>query len=685
MAGRVPEESGYGCGGDVVVRELTANWARGALALLPVWLCLLFPWDMARAEALPVLTTARAVHTLTMDEARRGYPVRLHGIVAYYDAFLDYPQPILMVMDETGSVFVKLPLQSDLILRAGDRVLVTGESIVGGFAPDVGRPQVQVLGASRLPETAPLRSLTDLLRGAEDAPWVEMEGVVHAVQDSAHEVILKIAGVDGDFTAVTPNDSSTDYRFLAGARVRLRGLACTLFNNRRQIVGVQLRFAGLDMVTVEEPAPPDPYALPVSRVRTLLSFTPGRERDRLAHLHGAVTLFWPGRLLCLQDGRDGLCSQTAQTTPVLPGQLVDAVGFPRIGSYSPTLTDAAFQAAGGAVTLVPPAVDPERVLRREYDAQLVQIDGELIGENNAAGDPTILLAAGKLIFSASLPKSADTDRLLHLEEGSRLRVVGICSIVPDPNGVTDADGYAVARSFRLLLRSPVDVTVLERPSWWSAAHTLRVLAAALVAISGVLAWVLVLRRRLQKQTALLQFQATHDSLTGLWNRKAILEMLGREWALTARAQSSLAIMMLDADHFKQVNDTYGHLAGDAVLRTISERIRKSVRGSELIGRYGGEEFLIVLPGSDEVQVGEIAERVRQAIAEEPVRIDQGFLAVTVSIGTAIIEPLSDTEKDALATADNALYESKNLGRNRVTVALTGGRARARDLQAGLSR
>jgi diguanylate cyclase (GGDEF)-like protein len=605
-------------------------------------------------------------------------------MVAYYDAFLDFPQPILMVLDETGSVFVKLPQRSDLELRAGDRVLVTGESIAGGFAPDVDRPQVQVLGASRLPGTAPLRSLTYLLRGAEDAPWVEMEGVVHAVEESAHDVILKIAGGDGNFTAVTPRVQGANYAHLAGARIRLRGLACSLFNKRRQIVGVQMRFAGLDMVQVEDAAPKDPYALPVSQVRSLLSFTPGEERDRLVHLHGTVTLFWPGRLLCLQDGRDGLCAQTAQSTAVSPGQVVEVVGFPQIGSYTPALTDATFRPSGQAA-LAPVAADAERTLRSDHDAQLVQIDGELIGVDRTAADPTILLSAGTLIFSASLPKSASADRLLHLEEGSRLRVVGICSVVPDPHGVTDADGYAVARSFRLLLRSTSDVVVLQRPSWWSAAHTLRVLAVALVAISCALAWVLVLRKRLEKQTARFEFQATHDSLTGLWNRKAILEMLGREWALTARSHSSLAIMMLDADHFKRVNDTYGHLAGDAVLKTISERICQSVRCSELIGRYGGEEFLVVLPGSDEVQVSAVAERVRQAIAEEPFRIDQGLLAVTVSIGTTVIQPLFDTEKDALAAADNALYEAKNSGRNRVTVAIPRARARVRDLQAELRR
>jgi len=640
-------------------------------ALFMFALGLLCPMGLL-AELPPALTTARAIHALSLDQARLGYPVHLRGVVAYYDPYLDFPQPILMVMDGTGSVFVKLPKQSDLRLKAGERVLVTGETIPGGFAPDVGHPRVEVLGESRLPEKAPLRSLASLLHGAEDAPWVEMEGVVHAVELTGHNAILKIAGSDGLFTAETPRTSGANYTHLTGARVRIRGLACSLFNSRRQIVGVQLRFADRGMVRVMDAAPKDPYALPLSQTRTLLSFAPGEDRDRLAHLRGRVTLFWPGRMLCLEDGQggqDGLCARTAQTEPLVLGQVVDVAGFPQIDAYSPILTDAIFRPEPEVEGLRAVKIEAEPALRGEHDGQLVEMDGELIGIDRSAGDPTILLASGKLIFSASLPKSADARAMLRLEEGSRLRVTGICSVIPDSNGATDADGYALPKSYRILMRSGSDVAVLERPSWWSAAHTLWVLLAALLGTSGVLAWVLLLRRRLEKQAALLQFQATHDSLTGLWNRKAILEMLEREWALTARSHSSLAIMMLDADHFKRVNDTYGHLAGDAVLKAISERIRQSVRCSDLVGRYGGEEFLILLPGSEAEQVGVVAERVRLAIAKEPVTMEQGSLTVTVSIGTTIIEPLFDTEKDALAAADNALYESKNAGRNRVTVSV----------------
>lgn len=626
----------------------------------------------ARGELLPTLTTARAVHQLTTAEAKRGYPIRLHATVTYYDPYLDYPQPILMVTDATGSIFVKLPLRTVMNLKAGQLVEVLGQSVPGGFAPDVDRPTVRLLGESTLPPKAPLRTLTYLLTGSEDAPVVEMEGVIHSVLESPHNVIIKIDGSDGSFTAVTPKVAGVDYSHLVDERVRIRGVACSLFNKRRQIVGVQLRFADLTSVIVVSPAPEKPFDLPVSPVSTLLSFTPGKPFDRLVHIQGTVTLFWPGRLLCIMDGSEGLCAQTAQTTPLMPGQAVDVVGFPQIGDYTPTLADSTYRTGLGQRRLEVSGIRVEETLHGEHDAQLVQIDGEFIGLDRGAADPTIILSSGKFIFLASLPNSYDASELSGLEEGSRLRVTGICSVQADPNGVTDHDGYKVARLFRILLRSPDDLVVLRRPSWWNAAHTLRVLLFAVVSISVVLAWVLILRKRLEEQTKLLQFQSTHDALTGIWNRRAILDLLGRECELSARSQTSVGIMMVDVDNFKCVNDSNGHLAGDIVLRAISDRIGQSVRSTDLVGRYGGEEFLVVLPGSDDELTSMIAERVRVTVADKPVSIDETELYITVSIGTSILEDFTFMERDAaLAAADSALYESKNAGRNRVTVALPG--------------
>ncbi len=163
----------------------------------------------------------------------------------------------------------------------------------------------------------------------------------------------------------------------------------------------------------------------------------------------------------------------------------------------------------------------------------------------------------------------------------------------------------------------------------------------------------------------LQYQATHDGLTGIWNRRAILEMMSREFEIAARSNSSIGVIMLDVDHFKRVNDTRGHLAGDAVLKEIARRIRQAVRSYDLAGRYGGEEFLVVLPDCDAGRIERCAERIRLAIADEPILAEASFLTVTVSAGTTVLNPVPGTESDALAVADTALYRAKNAGRNRV--------------------
>jgi diguanylate cyclase (GGDEF)-like protein len=166
----------------------------------------------------------------------------------------------------------------------------------------------------------------------------------------------------------------------------------------------------------------------------------------------------------------------------------------------------------------------------------------------------------------------------------------------------------------------------------------------------------------------LHFQATHDALTGIWNRRAILEMMSREFEIAARSNSSIGVILLDVDHFKRVNDTCGHLAGDAVLIEIARRIRQTIRSYDLAGRYGGEEFLVVLPDCDTERIRRCGERIRSAIADEPILAEGSHLTVTVSAGTTVLDPVPGAEGNALAVADTALYQAKNAGRNRVIAA-----------------
>ncbi len=164
----------------------------------------------------------------------------------------------------------------------------------------------------------------------------------------------------------------------------------------------------------------------------------------------------------------------------------------------------------------------------------------------------------------------------------------------------------------------------------------------------------------------LRAQASRDALTGLLNRGAIMELLQRELARAWRATSPVSVILADLDHFKNVNDTYGHPVGDAVLRDTAKRLRVPLRLYDSLGRYGGEEFLIVLPGCASTSAVAVAERVRIAIAEISIELPEGRIAVTASFGTASAGDAQGFESDGLIqAADEALYRAKRGGRNRV--------------------
>jgi diguanylate cyclase (GGDEF)-like protein len=157
-----------------------------------------------------------------------------------------------------------------------------------------------------------------------------------------------------------------------------------------------------------------------------------------------------------------------------------------------------------------------------------------------------------------------------------------------------------------------------------------------------------------------------DSLTGVWNRAAVLEVLARELARARRERSDVGVLMLDVDHFKRINDTFGHPAGDAVLRDLSRRLARTLRRYDAIGRLGGEEFLIVLPGCDGARTRSAAERLRAAIAGEPMGSPECAVSVTASFGGAACERGLALDVAALVrAADAALYRAKRSGRDRV--------------------
>ena len=176
-----------------------------------------------------------------------------------------------------------------------------------------------------------------------------------------------------------------------------------------------------------------------------------------------------------------------------------------------------------------------------------------------------------------------------------------------------------------------------------------------------------LEARLTAALETMQHQASHDALTGIRNRGAVLTALQRELDRAERHPGPLSVILLDLDHFKLVNDTYGHLAGDRVLLEVARRMQSAVRSYDAVGRFGGEEFLIVLPQTDSAAALTIAHRIAESIRAAPVHAGTVDIPMTASMGVASSSTHTDMQT-LLHAADCALYDAKAAGRNRVEVA-----------------
>jgi diguanylate cyclase (GGDEF)-like protein len=207
-----------------------------------------------------------------------------------------------------------------------------------------------------------------------------------------------------------------------------------------------------------------------------------------------------------------------------------------------------------------------------------------------------------------------------------------------------ADGY---------IQKPVDVDELE--AWLVAGQR-----------------IVELQDGLLKAHAELERRATHDALTGIRNRGSLMEILGRELRRSIRTKAATGIVLLDVDHFKTINDTHGHPVGDEVLIELAARCSRVVRDYDVVGRYGGEEFLVILPGGTLPDAASVGGRLLDAIGRRPFKLSSGELNVTASAGASSTGQ-GYLDVDALiAAADTALYEAKRAGRARLNVASEAG-------------
>jgi len=215
---------------------------------------------------------------------------------------------------------------------------------------------------------------------------------------------------------------------------------------------------------------------------------------------------------------------------------------------------------------------------------------------------------------------------------------------------------------------PLDL-VLE--PWRHHAMTFGSLSVVLVLIAAFLSYALVKSQmKINSQSRALAMAASTDQLTGAFNRRSFLNAAKREFSRVNRYGGELACIMLDLDHFKNINDAHGHPAGDLALSETARLVRARLRESDLFCRYGGEEFVLLLPGTDLAGAGVVAETLRAGIAKLSIRLESPtIINFTASFGVATVRPSGDASLDALLVrADKALYLAKSQGRNRVCLA-----------------
>jgi len=621
-------------------------------------------------EAVHTFTAVRDAHNLSAETARREYPVHLRAVVAYYDPYIDIRRGSLFVCDHSGCTYVSVPKQPVLPLHFADLVDITGVTGPGDFTAIVVAKKVSALGHSSLPANPPRLPVSQMLDGVMECSWVEVEGRVRSVQFRPHNVVLQMAGDGGSFDAVSLRQEGVDYESMVDSLIRIRGISAPVSNQHRQMVGAHVFFPDIAFIKTIQAAARDPFAAPPVPISQLFSYSPDAGPLRRVHVRGRITLYWPGRMLCIQDASDGICAQTEQTSAAALGTFADVAGFPAIDLLKPTLEDAVFRSAGGsAAPPLPVAITGDQAITGDPGGKLIAIDAELIGRDSAASDPTFMLRAGSMLFPAILPAGAKLDEAHPVKNGSLVRITGVCDVQVDPLSTLGV-GVVRLQSVRILIRSIDDIAVLRAPSWWTAEHTLYTLAAALLMILASLVWIAVLRRTVTERTVALRVSeqrlrhlSEHDTLTGLPNRLLLNDRLQTSLTRAQRFQSCLGLLMIDVDAFKEVNDALGHQAGDELLRGLAGRLTACLRATDTVARIGGDEFIVVLPDLHFPAEAEIVAAKIIAEAARPIAIDGAEAVIHVSLGVVTYPHECREPWSLMRCADEAMYAAKRRGKN----------------------
>jgi diguanylate cyclase (GGDEF)-like protein len=480
-------------------------------------------------EERSVIRTAAELHHMSAREAALSQPVAMRAVVTFAAS------PLLFIQDATDGAFVALkPGQREP--ATGDLIDIRGHTTAGEFAPGVDEAEIRVVGRRALPPPDP--DFEAAFAGQRDCRWVRFEGVVQQVKNGPRESLVSLMwGVHAFKAHIAGKVDRNRLNQLLDREVSVRGVIGALFNNRRQLLGVQLFVPDSDFVQLKDAgAPPVPPAW--KSISSLLQYAPAEQSGHRVLVQGTITLSNPEGPTWVQDSTGSLQILAHAKAPLAPGDVVAALGYPLAGSFGPVMRVAELTKVRSGPPPAPVRVSPEDAARGTYESHFVELEGKVVASAQRATGHVVTLRSGPYLFEARLPLISK-QALEPVPPESKVLIRGIASVVTDRHLDT-----TVPRGFKILLRSAEDLVVVSHPPWLTTGRLVLIAGGSVAAVLAAFCWILLLQHSVRLKTRNLTEKAheleranriANDALQRAReaeateaDRKAILEFVAKD-------------------------------------------------------------------------------------------------------------------------------------------------------------
>jgi signal transduction histidine kinase len=446
--------------------------------------------SIAMDKASPV-TQIRQIHSLAKNRPGAVFPVRVRGVITYLDLGLDD----FYLQDGPDSIIVRNQLSAGLcpfLKQEGMYVELDGST--DGRNPPAVVPGtfVTVLGKGRMPE--PRRHSRDyLMTGKDDTRWVEIEGVVREVEE--HRMVLVVTG--GQVTVLINETDKRSQNRLLGSRVRVCGVCSPVLNDRDQRLGIRLLVPSVEQIEVVNAAPEDPFAMATVPIHQIMrsDWGGGGLSIQFVKTAGVVTYKEP-RSMFVQDGPAGLRVFPRNDSAVEPGDHVEVIGLAEPDGFSPKLVQALVRKVGRESPPSAKVIDLLGTDLNNQDATRGEIKATFLGHVSKESLQVLELQDDQRKQTFYAYFTTNNGVLPPIPAGSRVRLQGVFKAETE----TEPELGQVITSFAMYLNSPIDVTILKRPGWWTARHTLWILGGSGAVLFVSLGWASSLRRQVRQRT-----------------------------------------------------------------------------------------------------------------------------------------------------------------------------------------